>query len=673
MKAMIWKEWRENFKWAVLGGVGLALATLYTLSQHNGSYIYEGTWQALTNLITIGCPILATALGFLQIFPEQRRDQWAFLMHRPASRGTIFAGKVSAGLCLYLLAVVPTALGINIWAALPGHLGMPYEWRIGLQQVADVLTGVVFYFAAILTALRPARWYGSRALGLGAALLCATLVVALPEFWKALLTLLFFILILMVTAWGSFLTDGTYNLQPKVAKAGLGTTLFAGNIVVTAAAFAFIAAVLSAFTTQDWSYQSYRIDQQGRVLRVTNARSIETATDLSGKPVKLPQNRNGYGTNPFLDMQTLHGIGPHQSTTPPRGYRDLAHYFLTFTPNVEEVTWFYVYSQRRVLGYRHMDNKFVGYLGPDGFSPPDKSGSARFASPLYTDIWNNDDILRFSDAIYRVDVNAQRIILIAQGRPGEIRSACHLHSRDYNIASTHPDLDTVALVVNHQIEVFSSTGELKFTTPLQFDAPNYPSLQVTSAPESRHYFFMYSAHYRDNMNPSTRPPDYVGEVSSTGQVLRRYTLPPLLDTNNRNIAWTDYTLALGVPPLLLAGIALYNLIPSAEHLESGPLAWPLFIVVAVITALLCAAIAWRIGRRCGFNQRGQWAWNLGVFGLGAFGLLLLLAIKEWPARQTCPHCGQQRLVNHEHCEHCGAEFPQPAPDGTEIFEPAPSF
>ena len=53
---------------------------------------------------------------------------------------------------------------------------------------------------------------------------------------------------------------------------------------------------------------------------------------------------------------------------------------------------------------------------------------------------------------------------------------------------------------------------------------------------------------------------------------------------------------------------------------------------------------------------------------GPAGLLLMLAIQQWPARIPCPACGRPRVVDRERCEHCGAPHAAPAQDGTEIFE-----
>jgi ribosomal protein L37AE/L43A len=45
-----------------------------------------------------------------------------------------------------------------------------------------------------------------------------------------------------------------------------------------------------------------------------------------------------------------------------------------------------------------------------------------------------------------------------------------------------------------------------------------------------------------------------------------------------------------------------------------------------------------------------------------------LSVQEWPALESCPNCKKLRVVDREHCEHCGADFAPPEKNGTEVFE-----
>src|SRR5262249_41198354 len=134
--------------------------------------------------------VFAGALGFLQVFFESGGDRRSLLLHRPISHTQVFLGKAVAGLGLYLLALgIPFAYAVAR-AAPPGHVGAPFRWAMVLPWLADILAGVVYYFAGMLAAQRDGRWYGGRGLGLAAAVLCSFLVWFVPEFGQALLVIL---------------------------------------------------------------------------------------------------------------------------------------------------------------------------------------------------------------------------------------------------------------------------------------------------------------------------------------------------------------------------------------------------------------------------------------------------------------------------------------------------
>src|SRR5262249_48057012 len=69
----------------------------------------------------------------------------------------------------------------------PGNLSTPYHWQMSWPLLADILSGLVYYFAGMIVAQREARWYGSRGLALAGAFFCSYLVLALPEFLQGLL------------------------------------------------------------------------------------------------------------------------------------------------------------------------------------------------------------------------------------------------------------------------------------------------------------------------------------------------------------------------------------------------------------------------------------------------------------------------------------------------------
>jgi hypothetical protein len=110
--------------------------------------------------------------------------------------------------------------------------------------------------------------------------------------------------------------------------------------------------------------------------------------------------------------------------------------------------------------------------------------------------------------------------------------------------------------------------------------------------------------------------------------------------------------------------------PSAVFLYGMDVYFPWKdLLISLAAAAVCAVVGWLLCQRYHFSAgaRLKWAGFHLIFGLP--GLLGFLCVQEWPARESCPNCKKLRVVDREHCEHCGADFAQPEKNGTEIFEP----
>ena len=285
MKTLIYKELRENLKLAV--PVFLVLTAFFTFAAWDvDANVLLGTNNLrLTSLVYAG---FAAALGWLQIHHERPRDLWAFLVHRPITRTEIFFAKIIGGLLIYFVTVGLPVLGYLIWISIPGHLSEPFEWGMALPAAGCVLLGPLWYFAAMLTSLREARWYASRGLGLVVALALNAFVLRLPGlplFWQFELAIGLLTTVLALAVWGSFQTDG-YQGQPLPGKAALAAVTALGASVVVLVAIAFLANVLHR--PDSWAY--YAVTKAGTVFRVvTRDNQPAVITDLMGTRLKDPK------------------------------------------------------------------------------------------------------------------------------------------------------------------------------------------------------------------------------------------------------------------------------------------------------------------------------------------------------------------------------------------------
>ncbi len=92
--------------------------------------------------------------------------------------------------------------------------------------------------------------------------------------------------------------------------------------------------------------------------------------------------------------------------------------------------------------------------------------------------------------------------------------------------------------------------------------------------------------------------------------------------------------------------------------------WP----ALVVTYPLGIGLAWVCRRRQGqYAARWTALWIVFVFVFGVPGIFGYLLHRSWAARLACPKCGQPSPRDREACFACGADFPEPAPKGIEVF------
>jgi hypothetical protein len=679
MKALIWKECHENLKWAMLpvlllGGL-MALQGPPALMRYNTSLF-----------LSLIAAVSAGALGFLQVVFESRGDQRAMLLHRPISRFRIFLSKAVAGVGLYLLALGIPLTGAVLWSAAPGHMDKPFHPAMALPWVADVLAGVVYYFAGMLTAQREARWYGSRGLPFAAALLCSFLVWALPEFWQALLAIGLSAALVATAAWGSFRTGGAYAPQPRLARVCLVVTLLAGLLV---AGIVGKLAVGAWFDTNERSY--YTLDRQGRLLIVHQQPGQDTrVSDLEGR---TPRQLAGKQIDPNVLREIEAPLSP---VAFPKfdSYRHPARFMIRYQhesiPPGER--WYYVPPEGILVGYDLQTKRLIGRVGPDGFVGPGERPRERFQGrPFYPDdVFDAGScfFLDGPDAVYTVDLGRRRIWKVFTPTEGQTVQWV-LPWRDVSGKRT-----LAFICTDRSVQVVDEAGRTVFAAPLLDDVHQPGPLRIARLENPRRFAIWYEPVLDQGVEAGKTLPGELVEYDPAGREVARRPVPPrplarpadaqalfglamspaeaaALSAGTRDI------ISLGgsyreqkVRPLVVMLVMVSNyFIPGAGWHSGADRGQVLaFEGLILVSALLCALLCFLLARSHAFSWARCVGWTLGGLLFGPAGLLLLLAVEEWPARIACPGCGKRRVVSRDTCEHCGARHAVPAADGTEVFE-----
>ena len=667
-RAMVWKEARENLKWAALAFVGTAGTLLVVLQELLGwgrgqprtdSPLTDDGFLAATTVCAAAAALL---LGLTQTLPEKRPDQWAFLVHRPVSRTRLFLAKALTGLGLYFVAVgLPFACAVA-WVAMPGHMGAPFDAGMAQPALADLLGGVPYYFAGIVIGMREARWYGSRVLAAALAGVCSAVVVFVPSFWHAVIAVVVAAAVLGTAAWGLFRTGGGYARLPVPAKAGLGTAVLAAILLLGMVA---VGAAGKLLPRTDWEYVPHRylIDPAGRVVRSTQRGANLTFTDPKGNP--LPEYAGDPTGSRFEGLPEAHlGLTPAYSNLFSRlttSYRGPRRYFLELSATDTE-RWYYVYDKGYIIGYRQHNGQVIGYLTPAGFHPGPDAPADRFVGEEPMWAYSPRGILAFRSVVYKLNLTRRQIVRAFASPAGDA------------VVSATPSSDPAgqafdAVLTSRAVTVLSPEGQPRFTVPLEHGpAEGYTELIVAWREVPGRYYLLYQPSWGP---PRPTPgPDHLVELSPAGEVLARRELPPLPPLAQPLPRPGEAVLVGAASPPAGMGV-FFVLTPwlhgeRADRVTNDPELRRAF-VATVLSGLACAALTLALARRYAFGRRATIGWTVGNLLLGPAGVLTMLAIREWPARERCPSCGRGRVVDRDHCPHCAAT-PEPPPlDGTEIF------
>jgi len=679
MRSLIWKELRENIKWVPLPGLVILLVFLIQRPTEPMPDLMGTFFFCLTGVA------FGAALGFLQIFSEGHGDKRSLLLHRPLSQSRIFLVKAVVGVGIYLLALGIPFVCLESWYATPGKMPAPYHWRTSLPWLADIFSGLVYYFVGMLIAQRDVRWYGSRGLALATAFFCSYLVWTLPEFWQALAAIGIIGSFVAVAAWGSFRAGGVYAGQPRLAKAGLGLTFLAGLLTVS---------VLGKQMIGEWSDSefewNYAVDRQGRVIVYPMALTfgpIGPWTDLSGQELPEYKGKEDYA---------IQAPGGGMETPLDWSYRNSGRFYVECrndsTPGDE--IWFFDRTLRRLVGYDYMLHQFLGSIGPDGFTPPGDQPGQGFPGELRyrTTRWRAGrmECLAFSDGVYSVDYTRRAIRTIFTPPAGETVT----FGRECGDALNRK-WERVLVSTDKSLHFLTEEGAAVVSFPRAHDGRKDGYLVFLGKLEKPERYFAYYRSWGFLAEPEEHKTSlfHLHEYDAAGRELARRSDPQLpypAPSYAKALfglvtPMTEATTMVGTsqylrsearlqggtrqPVLLtyLENIRYY--IPGTSRNEGTTRGLiPAYIALILLSAGAGSFACFLLARRYAFSCARCIGWALVGFFFGWVGLLLMLALQEWPARISCPKCRKRRVVTRDRCEHCGAPHALPERDGTEIIE-----
>lgn len=675
MKMIIWKELRENAKWAALALGVLALAEFYALSSgKTGSYdLYNNLTMCSTTFLLVtsfGCAIIGGVIGTLQILPELRRDQWASLLHRPTTRGRILWAKAAAGLSLYLIATIVPFVASAAYVATPGQFAAPLTPGMLTAGLSDILLGVVFYAGALLICLHRGPWIGARGL---TALAVAYVFVLHLNIGLPFLLPLVAASVLFLAAWRVMSANGA--ARGKTAAAAMAAISLMGSCAAVHGILFGWQMLNRSGLISTMRFEGFQIAKSGEIFIMSSNGdgSDRVLTDTDGKPVTDERFLdNDYGRE-FCQISPLTwNFGGGDAFNYPsimRSPRQLSQYVRPLIRDYESPEiWFHLVRENYFIGYDKLSRRTVGTCGKNGFLPPG-SPPEPFDAPLRSsDYPSGHRFLYWSgDSVFSVDFLDRKKSEILNAGADRIEGAS-------SVSSNFEKREMVAVALDSGLRVYNSRNELLVETGYTHDPMVWRSISVgTNAANDRIY--VQYARFGWLISPDTKDRTiYLDEVDLQGKVLRNYSLTTALVPPKAR--WQDQIEIVGTLPI--TALARHLAGSRSPQDEFNPFMLPGHFLFKAMTpsqlaillglAVALAAAAGVHAKRSGLPVGSCWRWAAFVILFGLPGLIAFLANAKWPARTPCPSCTKKRPVESTACPSCGTGWPALPQTGTEVFD-----
>lgn len=653
MKMMIWKELRENLKWAALGFLVLSLAEIFALvqgQQSSGSSETDLTLcgSAFLMVSSLGCSAVGVALGALQILPELRRDRWAVLLHRPISRGRILLDKIVGGLLLYFLATAAPLLISIIYVALPGRFAAPFLPGMAWPAISDLFLGMSFYLGALLISLNRGSWFGFRGLLAFALIPIFYLQMVAPNLFVAPFVAS---LVLTVAAVGSIKTNGSMRARGMWGKAALVSVA----LVASQTFLILLQMVLSAIPTGERrgfaDTINYVLTADGNIAQLKyNEEGFPVETSINGTPV--PRIRNPtYFVSLSAGFSDENRLGRSVVNAGPR---DLWNYVKWVNwRNEGPENWFLLIQQNYFVGYDKQSGRRVGIVDREGFHPPGAVPKP-FEHRVFSAAWSAAPPSLFwsGGKLYGIDFGERTLKPLVNFGSEAIYGSEILEELEMP-----PRF--LAVTLANEIRVLDLKSGAIVKIPYAHDVRIWSVIYLAALPAMDRLFVEYQT------NTDQQKPIFVDEVDLKGAVIGSHTLKDrsyLLPSPGIADRFAEFI----TPPI--AAVAF--LAPDAfKAKDSGARArmWKDAIAAFVLSAATgFLALVW--ARRAGFPEKTCRRWAALVALLGVPGLLTFRLTGGFPTRVPCPSCERSRPIEGEMCPACHEAWGAPSASGIEIFD-----
>jgi len=688
MKTILWKELRENARWAPLGALAILGVLIY--QWRNPEVVFDGHNSLLT-LFAMVAPTLAFVLGLLQSWGDQQPAAKALLLHRGITASAAFGGKVLAGVLLYVAAVGTPLLLMALFLALRS-LATKAAAPSDLLPAAFVsLCGFCCWPAAFLLMERPAKYIGSRLLPPVAAAIalfaCSTLYGEL--LWLACAIGLVSVFGFLLAAWSIF-------VSPRRQAEGFARGALA--VIVTLALLSgwmFVGGWVDnsyrqrAYSRSQVAHRSWALEfgpeggawltQQQYQWGMQDTKPIQTAVLKQGQSARArleptPEAWNAitkYDVAPYDGQHLVMHGGVRFHTIHSAQVRlgdDYANRYWVFDSANDQIL---VYRQSMMMNRPLLESRI---------HPPTETGSFGGLFRFNRNHWNSDLIMISTTGVFAIPVS---------GDPPDVLYAADNHqpiltsySANVPYASANgekPENIDLALRLADRIILMDSGGKPVSTVAkedllltkvrLPNEMASAKILSIARHPDQDNHFLGLAVAGRTR----EREIEWM-HFDASGKILGQETFAE----DMRPVSVYDgEVMTLFIPPgplalgMLVASsqedsrTALHSFLSDAAD-EPGRLG--AIIAGFFVSPALGLIIGWWTVRRRGLAAGAARLWMGWSFLFGPPGALAVLAIFPRVHFEKCISCQQSTRADSLHCSHCQRPLDELDRTGFEIFE-----
>lgn len=725
MRTLLWKEFRETWKWGVLLLVASAIGHV-SMQVGNERHVVLFTHDYL-GFSMFGFALGALLLGVLQTVFEAQRDRWAYLRHRAITPERILLAKAIVGLSLYFVAVLIPLLLLAIWESIPGHVPAPFHWSAPVTGVTMMFAGAAYWFAGALIGVRDVRWYGTRLLPVGlpiagtAGMVIILGSIGLPStagFCAAFCVFAATLSPMVIATAGAFRNRTGYLNQTRGSRWCLALSSACSLWLLTLPALMIVAGTLEDLRLL-WMWPSraviHEIDRQGRLIRLEWEVNPLDPYDRSLHDHGLTVVDSGRGVDPRVSLSDLVrfvslGHGRSNGQFPRvlrRGFGEDGPFRRLWRPSPRpgQIHWFYDSEDGVLLGYHERTRRLAWRAGPDGIVLADQPVTRRFpGAPVDSIIISRIErtgfvaarkqageslehiksaldwtfSLRFEDGLYLLDPDSPRLTLAyAVEPPARLIDVAVNQSSDESVMWMVRDqmIRKLALTEGDRVLVATdSSGRHQLTEDLlraEFTIPD--ALQgighfgFAELPDKN--LVVYRVPQTDSALRQTKV-NHLLLATPQGRILRHVVSDSEQYFHHRAVLFAAPMLP-AIPATILTTWLSPEIVPlsipgvAVESVTLPPS--PMFSIVMWVSALLSLLVTGLLTRRWRFSRTSSLGWLAATVALGPAGPLTLLVLRERVVNVTCSGCQSLRPRTSERCPQCGQLFAEPARNGTEIY------